>query len=63
MHDAPAPSLELDLPEGEGFRSLPPRITLAQMIQRNRQLRQWFPSGLRTATERWQAKTAAEFHL
>lgn len=63
IHDATSLSLELNLPDGEGFRSLPPRVSLAQMIQRSRQLRRWFPSGLRSADERWQAKTATEFHL
>jgi hypothetical protein len=33
------------------------------MIQRSRQLRQWFPLGLPAAEERWQAKTTEEFHL
>ena len=63
IHDATSPSQDLILPDAEGFRSLPPRVSLAQMIERSRQLRQWFPSGLRSADERWQAKTAAEFHL
>jgi hypothetical protein len=38
-------------------------VTLAQMIERSRQLRRWFPRGLRTPAERWQAKTSEEFHL
>ncbi len=63
VHDSAAPDLELDLPEGEGFRSLPPLISLAKMVERSRQLRQWFPSGLPTAAERLQAKTAEEFRL
>ena len=63
IHDAPAASLPLDLPEGEGFRSLPPQLSLARFIERNRQLRQWFPAGLRRPKERWQAKTRAEFEL
>ena len=61
--DAASPSLELTLPDAEGFRSLPPRVSLAQMIERSRQLRRWFPSGLRSPDDRWRAKTAAEFHL
>jgi hypothetical protein len=36
---------------------------MVAMIERSRQLRRWFPSGLRRAEERWQAKTAVEFHL
>jgi len=63
IRDGTLPSLDRDLPEAGSFHSVPPRISLAQMIQRNRQLRQWFPSRLRSAAERWQAKTIAEFHL
>jgi hypothetical protein len=59
----PPPSLELNLPDGEAFRPLPPQVSLGCLIQRIRQLRQWFPAGLRTAKERWQAKTNVEFHL
>jgi hypothetical protein len=55
--------MDLDLPDAESFRPMPPRIPLMQMIQRNRQLRRWFPSGLKSAAERWQAKTVAEFRL
>jgi hypothetical protein len=51
------------LRNGEGFDSLPPRVSLAEMIERSRQLRCWFPSGLRRAEERWQAKTDVAFHL
>jgi hypothetical protein len=63
IHDATSPGLELELPNGEGFDSLPPRVSLAEMIERSRQLRCWFPTGLRRAEERWQAKTDVEFHL
>jgi hypothetical protein len=63
IHDATSSGLELDLPNGEGFGSLPPRVSIAEMIERSRQLRRWFPAGLRRAEERWQAKTAVEFHL
>jgi len=63
LHDERCPSLELSLPEGAGIHSLPPRVTLAEMIRRNRQLRQWFPAGLRRADERWAAKTTVEFQL
>jgi hypothetical protein len=63
MHDRPAPSLDLDLPEAEGFRSFPPPVSLAQLIRRNRELRRWFPHGIPTAQERWEAKTADEFRL
>ena len=63
IHDAISTGLELDLPNGEGFRSLPPQVTMVEMIQRIRQLRHCFPLGLRRAEERWQAKTTVEFHL
>jgi hypothetical protein len=33
------------------------------MIQRSRQLRQWFPDGLPSEEERWRAKTTDEFRL
>ena len=63
IHDDTSPGLELDLPNGEGFRSLPPQVSMMAMIERSRQLRRWCPSGLRRAEERGQAKTAVEFHL
>jgi hypothetical protein len=63
IRDAVRPSLELNLPDGGGFRPMPPRVSLARMIERNRQLREWFPSALRSAEERWQAKTSEEFRL
>jgi hypothetical protein len=58
-----APNLELNLPEGDGFRSLPPRLSLAQWMERNQQLRRWFPAGLPSEEERWERKRAAEFRL
>ena len=63
IRDAAAPSLDLNLPDGEGFRSLPPCLSLERMVERNRQLRQWFPRGLRSAEERWQAKTSVAFEF
>lgn len=63
IHDAPSLDLKLELPEGEEFSSLPPLVSLAELIRRSHQLRQWFPTGLRPAEERWQAKTTVEFHL
>jgi hypothetical protein len=61
--DAPRPSLELNLPVGETRRSLPPLLSLAEMMRRNRQLRQWFSGGIRRPEERWRAKTAEPFQL
>lgn len=63
IHEEAAPSLDLDFPSGDARRLLPPRIPLATMVQRNRQLRQWFPNGLKSPEERWSAKTTAEFYL
>lgn len=64
IHDAEVvPNPHLVLPEGETFRSLPPCVPLAQVIRRGRELRRWFPHGLRSAEERWQAKSTEEFHL
>lgn len=54
---------QLRLPEDPDFAPLPPRVSLAKMIARSRQLRAWFPSGIRTPEERWQAKTTQEFRL
>ena len=54
---------ELHLPEDPGFAPLPPRISLAQMMARSRQLRAWFPAGIPTPEERWQAKSTQEFRL
>ena len=61
IRDAALPSLDLNLPEGDGFDPLPPLVSLATMTARSRQLRQWFPRGLRTEEERWQAKSAEPF--
>jgi len=33
------------------------------MMKGIRQMRAWFPSGIRTPEERWQAKTTQEFKL
>ena len=63
IHDASWPGLELELPDGEGFAPLPPRVSLEKLIQRNRQLRLWFPDGLRGAEERWRTRAIAEFQL
>jgi len=63
MHDAASADPELVFPDAEGFRSVPPRVSLAEVIQRSRQLRQWFPSGLPSAEERWRAKSTVEFRL
>ena len=63
LRDAPLPSLDLNLPDAERFHSMPPVISLAKMIERNRQFRQWFPAGLPSAAKRWQARVIEEFRL
>jgi len=63
LRDALRPSLDLNLPDTEGFRSLPPLVSLAKMLERNRTFRQWFPAGLPSAAERWQAGVIEEFRL
>ncbi len=63
LREAVPPSLELDLPEGDSFRSLPSPLPLVEMMRRSRQLRLWFPAGLPSEEERWRAKRPAEFHL
>ncbi len=44
-------------------RDLPPLLSLEQMLRRNRQLRKWFPDGIRPAEERWADKTLDEFSI
>ncbi len=63
IRDAARPSLDLNLPDGGGFAPLPPVVSLSDMIRRNRQLRAWFPGGIRTDAERWRAKSTEEFCL
>jgi len=61
--DKALPSLDLNLPDGDAFRSLPSRITMAEFVRRNQELRRRFPGGLKTPEERWREKTEIEFHL
>jgi hypothetical protein len=56
-------SLDLEFPETSGHRSLPPLIPLAEFVGRNKQLREWFPQGIPSAEERWQARKVEEFRL
>jgi hypothetical protein len=63
MHDSALPSLDLSFPDGEVFRSAPPRASFARVICRSHELRRWFPNAAPTAAERWQAKTTDEFRL
>ncbi|HHY84050.1 MAG TPA: hypothetical protein GYA07_00740 [Verrucomicrobia bacterium] len=63
IEDKPLPGLELNLPEGDRFRALPPQVSLDHMLKRCRELRQWFPEGIRTAEERWAARTTDQFQL
>ena len=61
--DAARPSLDFDLPDPEGFTSFPTEVSLERRLKGVRQMRAWFPVGIRTAEERWQAKTTHEFSL
>ncbi len=61
--DAGRPSLEFELPNPEGFTSLPTWVSLERMLKGIRQMRAWFPAGIPTPEERWQAKTTQEFKL
>jgi len=64
LHDAAAKAVpELNLPEDAEFVSLPPLVSLREMIEKNRRFRLLFPAGLRTPEERWQAKTTEEFRF
>ena len=63
IRDAVRPSLDFELPDGKGFTSLPQTVPLALVIRRSRQLRSWFPAGIRTARERWEAKSTDPFQL
>jgi hypothetical protein len=62
-NEGPQSSLDLKLPPGEKFRSLPPLVSIEEMMRRSRQLREWFPAGLPTEQERWRAKSEVEFKL
>ena len=44
-------------------RRLPPQVSLEEMRRRSRQLRAWFPAGIRSAEERWRDKTTDPFIL
>lgn len=61
--ERPEPSLDLVFPEGGFVATLPPLISIEDMIERSRQLREWFPAGIRSAEERWKAKTDVPFVL
>jgi hypothetical protein len=63
IREVVAPNLELNLPEGDTFRSLPPQLSWAKWMERNQQMRRWFPAGLLSEEERWERKRAAEFRL
>ncbi|MCS1410379.1 MAG: hypothetical protein M2R45_03571 [Verrucomicrobia subdivision 3 bacterium] len=54
---------EIDLPNCEGLRVMPGGGSIEQMMERSHALRQWFPQGIPTAQERWEAKRAVEFRL
>jgi hypothetical protein len=61
--EGPPPRWDFELPMEAAPASLPPLVSLETMMRRNRQLREWFPAGIRSPEERWQAKTDVEFRL
>lgn len=63
IRDAARPSLDFDLPDPDGFTSLPTWVSLDRMIKGIREMRAWFPGGIPTAEERWRTKSNQEFHL
>jgi hypothetical protein len=63
IREASRPSLDFDLPDPEGFTSMPTWVSLERMMKGIRQMRAWFPAGIRTPEERWLAKTSQEFRL
>jgi len=63
IHDRPLPSLDFELPVGEGLSRVPPRVSIPRMMEHNRKLREMFPHGLPTAKERWDAKRGEAFRL
>jgi hypothetical protein len=63
IRDAGRPSLDFDLPDSEGFTSMPTRVSLERMMKGIREMRAWFPAGIPTPEERWQAKSTQPFNL
>jgi hypothetical protein len=63
IRDAARSSLDFDMPDPEGCTSLPTWVSLERMMKGIREMRAWFPDGIPTAEERWQAKTTQEFKL
>lgn len=53
--------MDLDLPTDRGFRSMPPLLSLAEFVQRNREVRCMFMAGLPTEEERLKRKCDVEF--
>jgi hypothetical protein len=63
IRDSGRPSLDFELPDPEGFTSLPTRVSLERMLKGVRQMRAWFPAGIPSVEERWQAKSTDQFEL
>ena len=63
IRDAQRPNLDFELPDPEGFTSLPTEVSLARMLKGVRQMRAWFSPGMRTPEERWAAKSTNQFEL
>lgn len=63
LRDAALPSLDFELPDMTDAPRNPPRVSIAAMMEHNRQSRRMFPNGLPTAEERWERKRGEEFSL
>lgn len=63
LRDASLPSLDFELPDWSDAPRNPPRVSIAAMMEHNRQTRRMFPHGLLTAEERWERKRGEEFSL
>ena len=54
---------ELEATTDPPWPNLPAVVSLEAMMRRNRQLRAWFPEGIRSPAERWRDKTTDVFEL
>jgi hypothetical protein len=55
--------IDLEFPDDPGLPRIPPQVTIEEMMRFTRQLEEWFPHGLPTLEERWNAKTDVPFEL
>lgn len=55
--------MELEFPDGDLFRSVPPTLSLADWLVWNQKMRAWFPEAIPTEAERLRTKVDVEFVL